>query len=83
MNKACYRKLKRYKYQLMEPYNLKIGIEGYSADSTYVKLDTDYLPLIGMMIWAISPYFAMFRALLVFKRKNMGYSSLIAPETND
>jgi hypothetical protein len=41
MNKACYRKLKRYKYQLMEPYNLKIGTEGYSVDSPYVKLDTE------------------------------------------
>lgn len=41
MNKACYRKLKRYKYQLMEPYNIRIGIEGYSVDFPYVKLDTE------------------------------------------
>jgi hypothetical protein len=41
MNKACYRKLKQYKYQLMDPYNLKIGITGYSVDTPYIKLDGD------------------------------------------
>ena len=41
MNKACYRKLKRYKYQLMEPYNLKIGIKGYTVVTPYLKLDAD------------------------------------------
>lgn len=29
MNKACYRKLKQYKYQLVEPYALNIGLSGY------------------------------------------------------
>ncbi len=41
MDKACYRKLKRYKYQLMEPYNLEIGIKGYEIDTPYLKLDGD------------------------------------------
>ena len=36
----------------------------------YQKL-SDYFPLIGMMIWAISPYLAMCMALLVFTRKNI------------
>ena len=39
MHEACYRKLKRYKYQLMEPYNLKIGIKEYTVDTPYLKLD--------------------------------------------
>ena len=39
MNKACYRKLKRYKYQLMEPYKLQISIKGYTVDTFYLKLD--------------------------------------------
>jgi hypothetical protein len=38
MNKACYRKLKRYKYQLTAPYDLTIGITGYTVDTPYVKL---------------------------------------------
>ena len=41
MDKACYRKLKHYKYQLMEPYNLAIGIKGYEIDTPYLKLDGD------------------------------------------
>lgn len=38
MNKACYRKLKRYKYQLTAPYDLTIGIMGYAVDTPYIKL---------------------------------------------
>lgn len=41
MNRACYRKLKRYKYQLMEPYNLAVGIKGYPVDTSYLKLSED------------------------------------------
>jgi hypothetical protein len=41
MNKACYRKLKRYKYQLVEPYPIEIGIRGYAVDNPYLKLDVD------------------------------------------
>lgn len=39
MNNVCYRKLKHYKYQLVEPYQLKIGITGYTIDTPYLKLD--------------------------------------------
>lgn len=38
MNKACYRKLKRYKYQLTQPYVLNIGIKGYRFETPYLKL---------------------------------------------
>ncbi len=41
MNKACYRKLKRYKYQLTEQYNLKIGIKKYKVETPYLKLYED------------------------------------------
>jgi methyl coenzyme M reductase gamma subunit len=41
MTRACYRKLKRYKYQLMEPYELPIGIRGYTIDTHYLKLSED------------------------------------------
>jgi hypothetical protein len=41
MNKTCYRKLKRYKYQLVEPYKVEIGIKGYAIDTLYLKLDAD------------------------------------------
>ena len=39
MNKACYRKLKRYKYQLLDPYTLNVGIKGYTVDIRYLKLE--------------------------------------------
>jgi hypothetical protein len=41
MRKACYRKLKHYKYQLVEPYDLVISITGYTVDTPYVKLYVD------------------------------------------
>jgi len=41
MNKACYRKLRRYKYQLTEPYVLEIGISGYTITTPYLRLGTD------------------------------------------
>jgi hypothetical protein len=43
MEKACYRKIRRYKYQLMEPYQLKTGIKGYQVDTPYLKLAEDGL----------------------------------------
>ena len=43
MNKACYRKLRRYKYQLLEPYVLQIGIRGNDIDTPYLKLRPDGL----------------------------------------
>ncbi len=41
MNKACYRKLRRYKYQLTDPYVLDIGISGYTVTTPYLRLGTD------------------------------------------
>jgi hypothetical protein len=38
MNKACYRKLKRYKYQLLDDYKIEIGIRGYSLKTSYLNL---------------------------------------------
>ncbi|MFH0814287.1 MAG: hypothetical protein V2A69_15840, partial [Pseudomonadota bacterium] len=38
MGKACYRKLHRYKYQLVQPYIHDIEIKGYEVDSPYLKL---------------------------------------------
>ena len=43
MNKACYRKLKRYKYQLVEPYILEIGIMGYAVETPFLKLEDNGL----------------------------------------
>lgn len=40
MNKACYRKPKRYKYQLVDPYSLNIGLSGYTVDLKFLKLST-------------------------------------------
>lgn len=41
MNKACYRKLHRYKYQLMIPYLHDLEIHSYAVDTPYLKLDPD------------------------------------------
>ena len=41
MNQVCYRKLRRYKYQLMAPYQLFIGIKQYNVATPYLKLDAD------------------------------------------
>lgn len=37
--KACYRKLRRYKYQLVEAFTYDIGFEGHDIDHPYLKLD--------------------------------------------
>ena len=39
MNQACYRKLRRYKYQLTQAYAIDVGIKGYAIDTPYLKLD--------------------------------------------
>ncbi|GAB6908339.1 conserved hypothetical protein [Desulfosarcina cetonica] len=41
MDKACYRELTPYKYQLMEPYGLNINIKGYEIETPYLKLNAD------------------------------------------
>ena len=39
MNRACYRKLRRYKYQLTRAYALNVGIKGYAIETPYITLD--------------------------------------------
>lgn len=46
MDKACYRELKRYKYQLKQPYKLLIGIKGYTIDIPFLKMDANGLLII-------------------------------------
>jgi hypothetical protein len=43
MERACYRKLKRYKYQLMGLYKLQTGIKEYTVKTDYLQLDADGL----------------------------------------
>jgi hypothetical protein len=52
MRKACYRKLKRYKYQLVEPYGLDIGIKGYTVTTPYLTLDAEgHLEILKGYAW--------------------------------
>ena len=41
MNNVCYRKLRYYKYQLVKPYSLKLGILGFNIETPYIKLNPD------------------------------------------
>ena len=41
MDKACYRKLRRYKYQLMQPYAHDVGIKQHEIDTPYLTLSGD------------------------------------------
>lgn len=41
MTQACYRKLHRYKYQLMEPYVHDVSILGHEVDTDYLRLQQD------------------------------------------
>ena len=36
--RACYRKLHRYKYQLMEPYTHETDVRGFAASTSYLRL---------------------------------------------
>lgn len=38
INKACYRSLHRYKYQLMKPYVQNVGVPGYTSETPYLGL---------------------------------------------
>ena len=40
IKQACYRKLHRYKYQLMADYEWDVGIKGYDMENPYLKLTT-------------------------------------------
>jgi len=46
MNKACYRKLHGYKYQLMEQYSLDVAIKKYEIDTPYLSLGNDGILII-------------------------------------
>jgi len=39
MEAACYRKLHRYKYQLMEPYVHDIQVRGHAVETPYLALE--------------------------------------------
>jgi hypothetical protein len=41
MNTMCYRKLRNYKYQLVKPYRLKIGIMDFNIDTRFIKLNPE------------------------------------------
>jgi hypothetical protein len=41
VNQACYRKLKKYKYELVQPCEHDTGIEGYSIDTRFLRLQTN------------------------------------------
>ncbi len=41
MDKACYRELTNYKYQLTEPYSLNVGMTSHNIDADYIRLSTD------------------------------------------
>lgn len=40
-NRAQYRKLSNYKYQLMRSYIFKTGLEGYLVDNSFIRLDAN------------------------------------------
>lgn len=46
MNKACYRELHGYKYQLMEQYSLDVAIKEYEIDTPYLSLGNDGILII-------------------------------------
>ena len=41
MDKACYRKLHRYKYQLVQDYEIDLGLTGFSVETPYLRLNQD------------------------------------------
>ena len=46
MNRACYRELRKYKYQLVEEYALPIPIKDQSITESFMELDPEGLLLI-------------------------------------
>lgn len=46
MNKACYRELHGYKYQLMEQYSFDVAIKEYEIDTPYLSLGNDGILII-------------------------------------
>lgn len=48
---ACFRKLKPYKYQLVEPFTYETPFKGYSVNIPFIQLDPD-----GRL--SITPYYA-------------------------
>lgn len=41
MDKACYRSIHRYKYQLVKPYPHNVEIEGHDIDTPYLGLNNE------------------------------------------
>ena len=41
MSQACYRKLRKYKYELVQPYEQDTDIKDYSIDTKYLRLQTN------------------------------------------
>jgi len=41
VHQACYRKLHRYKYQLVKPYVHDVGVIGFEVDTDYLRLEED------------------------------------------
>jgi hypothetical protein len=41
VNQACYRKLSKYKYELVQPCEHDTGIHGYSIDTRFLRLQTN------------------------------------------
>jgi hypothetical protein len=41
LHQACYRRLHRYKYQLMKPYVHDVRIPGHAVDTDYLRLEED------------------------------------------
>lgn len=39
--KACYRKLKSYKYQLVDEFKYQISITGFDANTPFIQLDAE------------------------------------------
>ena len=46
MNKACYRELRGYKYQLMEDYSLDVAVKEYEINTPYLSLGNDGILII-------------------------------------
>lgn len=41
MEKACYRNLKNYKYQLIKSYQIDTGIKGYEINTPFISLNSE------------------------------------------
>jgi len=51
MNEIDYRKLKNYKYQMLEDYELAIDIINYDIDTEFIKLNSGLLQIMSGYAW--------------------------------